>query len=197
MKEITLNNVPETFKPQDKSELNNPGIDLGIWKQLRKKWSDLDASGHKLKIDFKLIAHPNDENNILAIDVIQNINDELITETVERNAGEAYKALGIAGLSKERLIEVYKEIMHQLHQQAKQKDADLIVTMSLTSPASGEVRGYIQKSNSDAKSSVLVNYQHYYTLNALRGKMIQDAGDSWSKVRAVYRSNDLEFYFEH
>ena len=177
--------------------MNNPGIDLEIWKQLRKKWSDLDADGYKLKIDFKLIAHPNDENNILAIDVIQNINEELITETVQRNAGEAYAALGIAGLSMESLVEVYKEMMHQLHGQAKQRAADLIVTMSLSSPTSGEVRGYVEKRNSDIKSSVLVNYQHYYMLKALQEKMVDLVGDGWMKVKAIYRSGSLEFYFEY
>jgi hypothetical protein len=177
--------------------MNNPGIDLEIWKQLRKKWSDLDAHGHKLKIDFKLIAHPNDENNVLAIDVIQNINDELITETVQRNAGEGYAPLGIDGLPMERLVEVCKEMMRQLHSQSKQQDADLIVTMAPSSPTSGETRGYMEERQSHIKSSVLVNYQHYYVLNALREKMIESAGDGWSKVTAVYRSGDLEFYFEY
>jgi len=177
--------------------MNNPGIDLEIWKQLRKKWSDLDADGHRLKIDFKLIAHPNDENNVLAIDVFQNINDGLITETVQRNAGEGYTPLGIDGLSMERLVEVCKEMMRQLYGQTKQQDMDLIVTMAPSSPASGETRGYAQKSNSDVKSSVLVNYQHYYVLNALREKMIESAGKGWSKVTAAYRSGDLEFYFEY
>jgi len=177
--------------------MNNPGIDLEIWKQLRKKWTELDASGHKLKIDFKLIAHPNDENNILAIDVIQNINDDIFVETVQRSAGEAYATLGLAGLSLERLIEVCKEMMRQLHGQSKQKDADLIVTMAPSSPASGETRGYVEERNPDIKDSVLVNYQHYYVLNALREKMIESAGDAWSKVRAVYHSGDLEFYFEY
>jgi hypothetical protein len=88
-------------------------------------------------------------------------------------------------------------MMQQLHRQIKHKDMDLIVTMSPTSPTSGEVRGYVQKSNSDVKSSVLANYQHYYLLNALREQMIESAGDDWSKVRAVYRSGDLEFYFEY
>ena len=107
------------------------------------------------------------------------------------------RLLGIAGLPKERLIEIYKEMMHQLHHQIKQKDMDLIVTMSPSSPTSGEIRGYTQKSNSDVKSSVLVNYQHYYVLNALREKMIESGGDGWSKVTAVYRSGNLEFYFEY
>jgi len=177
--------------------MNNPGIDLEIWKQLRKKWSDLDASGYKLKIDFKLIAHPDDENNILAIDVFQNINDELITETVQRNAGEGYASLGIDGLSMERLIEVCKEMMRQLYGQSKQRDADLIVTMAPSSPASGETRGYLEEGQASIKSSVLVNYQHYYVLNALREKMIDSTGDGWSKARAVYPSGDLEFYFEY
>lgn len=177
--------------------MNNPGIDLEIWKQLRKKWTELDASGYKLKIDFKLIAHPNDENNVLAIDVFQNINDELITETVQRNGGEGYAPLGIDGLSMERLVEVCKGMMNQLHSQAKQQDADLIVTMAPSSPASGETRGYVEERQSAIKSSVLVNYQHYYVLNALREKMIESTGDGWSKVRAVYRSGDLEFYFEY
>jgi hypothetical protein len=177
--------------------MNNPGINLEIWKQLRKKWSDLDASGHNLKIDFELIADPNDEKKILAIDVIQNINDELIVETVQRKAGEAYATLGIAGLSTERLVEVYKEMMKQLHRQTKQKAMDLIVTMSPSSPTSGEIKGFLEERDSDTKSSVLVNYRHYYVLTALREKMIELAGDNWSKVRAVYRSDNLEFYFEY
>jgi hypothetical protein len=177
--------------------MNNPGIDLEIWKQLRKKWSDLNASGHKVKVDFRLIADPNDENKILVIDVVQNINDDIFIETVQRNAGEAYMVLGIAGLSTERLVEIYKEMLSQLHRQAKQQDVDLIVTMSPSSPTSGEVRGYVEKHSSDIKSSVLINYRHYYVLNALRERMMELVGDSWSKVRAVYRSGDLEFYFEY
>src|SRR5687768_9811514 len=118
--------------------MNNPGIDLEIWKQLRRKWTQLDESGHKVKVDFRLIADPRDENKILAIDVVQNIDDELITETVQRGAGEAYATLGIAGLSMEGLVEVYKKMMHQLHRQAKQRDAGLIVTMTPSSSTSGE-----------------------------------------------------------
>ena len=197
MKEATLDNVPDSLKFPEKVEMNNPGIDLAIWERLRKRWTELESAGHKLKIDFHLLADVDDEENILAIDVIQNIDNETITETVQRNLGEAHTMLGIAGLSTESLIEVYKEMMYQLQRQIKQKDMDLIVTMSPSSPTSGEVRGYLQKPNSDVKSSVLVNYQHYYVLNALREKMIQDVGDSWSKVKAVYSSGDLEFYFEY
>jgi len=197
MKEAALNKVPHLFKLHDEFEINNSGIDLAIWERLRKRWTELEKAGHKLKIDFHLLADVDDEENILAIDVIQNIDNEAITETIQRNSGEAHAMLGIAGLLTEGLIEVYKEMMHQLHQQTKQKDADLIVTMFPTSPTSGEVRGYVQKSNSDIKHSVLVDYQHYYVLNVLREKMIELAGDGWSKVRAVYRSNDLEFYFEY
>ena len=105
--------------------------------------------------------------------------------------------LGIDGLSRERLIEVCKEMMRQLHGQTKQQDADLIVTMAPSSPASGETRGYMEERQSHIKSNVLVNYQHYYVLNALREKMIESTGDGWSKVRAVYHSGDLEFYFEY
>jgi hypothetical protein len=196
MKEATLDNGTDSLKLPNKVKMNNPGIDLAIWKRLRKRWTELEKAGHKLKIDFQLFADVDDENNILAIDVIQNIDSEVIIETVERNSGEADTMLGIAGLSAERLIEVYKGMMRRLHQQIKQEDMDLIVTMSPTSLTSGEVRGYLQKSNSDAGNSVPVNYQHYYILKALRGKMTQDVGVS-STVRAVYRSDNLEFYFEH
>ena len=177
--------------------MNNPGIDLEIWKQLRRKWAHLDESGHKVKVDFRLIADPGDENKILVIDVVQNINDELITETVQRNAGEAYATLGIVGLSMEDLVEVYKKMMHQLHRQAKQRAAGLIVTMTPNSSTSGEIRGYMEKPDSDIKSSVLINYQHYYILNALRDRMIELVGEDWSMVKAIYHSDDLEFYFEY
>jgi hypothetical protein len=69
--------------------------------------------------------------------------------------------------------------------------------MSPSSPASGEVTGYIEKREPGEKSSVSVNYQHYYLLNALREKMMESSGKGWSKVRAVYRSGDLDFHFEY
>jgi hypothetical protein len=124
-------------------KMNNPGIDLEIWKQLRKKWADLDVRGHKIKVDFQLIAHPMEKNNILAIDVIQHIDGKPVTETVQRVAGAAYSALGIVGLPRERLVDVYKGMMKQLHSQTKVREIDLIVTMSLTSPTSGELTGLL------------------------------------------------------
>jgi len=192
MKEIMKITRPR----REKSTMNNPGIDLAVWERLKNKWSKLDKQGHKLTVEFRLVANPKDDRDILAIDVIQNADGEIVTETVQRKAGEAYPTLGIEGLSKEGLLEVYKEIISQLHREVKQQDADLIVTMAPTSPTSGEIRGYIQKRDSDEKNSVFVNYQHYYVLNALREKMMDSSGKSWSRVRAVNRSGDLEFYFE-
>ena len=199
MKENRSDNKPErTSHSARKQKLDNPGIDAAIWELLRSKWSELDKGGHKVKVEFRLIGDPKDDRNILAIDVIQHIDGEIVTETAQRNAGEAYLSLGIAGLSRERLKDVYKEMMQGLHRQLGLKeDVALIVTMRLSSPLSGEVRGYAEKRASGEKSSVLVNYQHYYLLNALREKMIESTGDGWSSVRAVYRSGDLEFYFDY
>lgn len=177
--------------------MDNPGIDLAIWDELKKKWVELESVGNKLKIEFQLIADEKDKEKILAIDVIQYVNEDIFIQTVQRNIGEAYTILGIAGLSIERLVEVYKEMMHQLHRQIKKRDADLIVIMSPSSPSSGVVEGYVEMRNPEIKSSVLTNYQHYYMLNALREKMIGLLGDGWSKVKAVYRSGELEFYFEY
>jgi hypothetical protein len=170
---------------------------LELWERLRKKWAELEASGNKLKINFQLISDANDEKNILAIDVIQNVNNEIIIETVQRNAGEAYTPLGIAGLSIEGLVEVYKKVLEQLHRQSEQRDMDLIVTMTPSSIISGEIKGYFKKPDADLENSVLVDYRHYYILNAIREKMKTFTGDGWSIVKAVYHSNDLEFYFEY
>ena len=175
----------------------NPGIDLEIWKQLRKKWTELDAKGHKLNIEFKLVSDPEDKSKVLIIDVIQHIDGNPVTETVQRSAGEAYIAIGIAGLSMERLVEVYKEMIKQLHRQANQRDRDLIVTMSPTSPTSGEVRAYLQKPEDPTQSSILVNYRHYYVLKALRDRMVELLGETWTQVKAVYHDGGLEFYFEY
>jgi len=177
--------------------MNNPGIDLEIWKQLRNKWSELETQGHKLKIEFKLIADPEDKNKVMVIDVIQNIDGNPVTETVQRRAGEVYTTMGIAGLSMERLVAVYKEIMGQQHRQSNQRDLDLVVVMSPTSLASGEVRAYLEKPDTPVQSSILVNYRHYYLLNALRDQMIEILGENWTRVKAVYHAGDLEFYFEY
>ena len=177
--------------------MNNPGIDLELWQQLRKKWTELDAHGHKLNIEFKLISDPEDKSKVIVIDVVQNIDGNPVTETIQRKAGEAYSMLGIAGLSMERLVGVYKELMEQQHRQTNQRDLDLVVAMSPTSPTSGEVRAFLEKPDHPVQSSVLVNYRHYYLLNALRDRMIEIVGENWIRVRAVYHAGDLEFYFEY
>ena len=177
--------------------MNNPGIDSLIWKRLMEKWSELQSAGQKLKIEFRLIADPKDEKNILAIDVVQNVNSDVLTETVQKNAGEAYAVLGIDALSMEALVEAYKNMMNNLYNHTNQKEMDLVVTMTPTSPTSGEIKGYVTKENSEVRKSVFVNYRHYYVLNALRDKMIGLVGDSWKRVKAVYRSGELEFYFEY
>ena len=183
-------------RPARRQKMDNPGMDRAIWERLKNKWSELDKQGHKLTVEFRLVADPKDARNILAIDVIQNIDGEVITETVQRKAGEAYSTLGIDGLSQERLVEGYKEMMSQLHRQSEQNDVDLIVTMTPTSPTSGELRAYTEKRNTDEKSSVSVNYQHYYLLNALGEKIMESSGKSWRRVRTVYHPDDLKFYFE-
>jgi len=179
--------------------MNNPGIDMEIWKQLRQKWTELDGKGHKIKVDFNLLKDPTEEKNILAIDVIQHIDEKLITETVQHKAGEAYAALGIAGLSMERLVEVFKGMLKKLRREAKPRDfkTDLNVTMSYQSATSGEVEGFLINPEGSVQSSVPVNYRHYYLLNALRDKMIETTGDAWRVVRAVYHEEGVEFYFEY
>ena len=177
--------------------MNNPGIDLENWERLRKRWSELESSGHKLNINFSLITASENDKNALAIDVIQKINDETITETVQRNSGEAYVILGIQGLSMEELVSVYKNKMRQLERETNPKEMDLVVTLSPTSSTSGEIKGYVGKEDSDMKRSVPVNYQHYYLLTALREKLKELTGDGWKSVKAISRSGELEFYFEY
>lgn len=177
--------------------MKNPGIDLEIWKRLRKKWADLNVNGHKVSVRFDLITHPDDNKNILAIDVIQTIDNELVIETIQRDTGEAYAVLGINGLSRERLEKVYEDIVLSLFLQTTQRDTTMTVNMSPTSPTSGELRGFLEKHNSDSKESVQLNYQHYYILNALREKMIEQLGENWDEVKVVCRADHVEFYFDY
>jgi hypothetical protein len=176
--------------------MKNPGIDVKVWKQLREKWTELDANGHSLKVDFKLVTNESQKDRALAIDVVQSIDDAIIVETVQRQKGEAYAALGISELSVERLKDIYKEMMAQLHGQLGQADSDLVITMSPTSETSGEIRGYLQSHDEPVKQTVLIDYQHYYILNALREKMIEQIGENWKQVKAIYQHDAVEFCFE-
>lgn len=178
--------------------MNNPGIDLKIWEQLRKKWSELNANGHKVEIEFKLITAPGDDDKVLLIDVVQKIDNETITETVQKTPREAYPTLGIDGLSMEELVAVHKKKMQKLYDQAGGRtNMILTVNMCLTSDISGELKGTIEEKDSGVTSSIKVNYIHYYILNALREKMITTIGENWSRVKAVYQYDALEFYFEY
>ena len=177
--------------------MNNPGMDFEIWKGLRRKWTELDARGHNVKVEFQMVAHPGEKEDVLAIDVVQHIDGKPVTETVERQAGEAYAALGIAGLSMERLVEVYKEMLGQLGSRSKVSNIDVIVTMSPTSETSGELTGLLAMPDAPVQSPVQVNYQHYYVLNALRERMSEMLGERWSQVRAVYHDGNVEFHFEY
>lgn len=176
--------------------MNNPGIDLKIWEQLRKKWADLDKAGRQVKVEFKLITTSKEESRVLAIDVIQHIDRNVVTETVQHIAGEGCELLGITGFSMERLAAVYKEMLEQLlKEHARYEGMALRITMSPTSPASGEIQGIILMIDAPVQSNVPVDYRHYYVLNALREKMVEILGDEWSKVTALYRPGELEFYF--
>jgi hypothetical protein len=177
--------------------MNNPGVDLNIWKQLNKKWAELDSKGHQVKVEFKLITSPVDSNRTMMIDVIQRIEDEIVVDTVQQKAGEAYEALGLAGLSMERLVQVYKDILKNVYNEAKQYKSELVVTMSPTSSTSGEVQAYLQSHDEPVKQAVLTNYQHYYVLNALREKMMEQLGENWKQVKAVYKQDAVEYYFEY
>ena len=179
--------------------MNNPGLDTKIWEQLCQKWTELDAKGYKINVNFNILKDPKDEKNILGIDVIQHIDKKLVTETVQHRVGEAYAALGITDLSMERLIEVYKKILKKLHHDTKPKDfdMDLSVTMTWYSATAGEVEGLLVHPDAPVQSTVLVYYRHYYILNALRDKMIESTGDAWTKVRAEYHAGDVVFYFEY
>jgi hypothetical protein len=175
--------------------MNEP--DLEIWKQLRKKWADLDASGHHININIKLITDPKDKNKVLTIDVVQKIDEETVIETVQHIAKEAYGPLGIANASIQYLKEIYKKKMYELFHEAEQLDASLIVSMSPTSPTSGEVRAVLEKMNTENKKSIEVDYSHYYILNALREKMMETQGIECGQVKAVYKNDELEFHFEY
>lgn len=179
--------------------MNNPGIDIQVWERLNKKWADLDTKGHKVKVDFQLVSHPIEKNNIMAIDVVQHIDNRLITETVQHSAREAYAVLGLDGLSAQQLIDVYKEMIQGLRSQSKLSDIDVVVTMTWTSATSGEVEGLLEVPDAPVQSYILLNYQHYYALNALRDKMIETIREHWSTVKAIYRDQDdvLEFHFEY
>lgn len=176
--------------------MKNPGIDLTVWKQLKDKWTQLHANGHSLKIDFRLVTNDSKNDKTLAIDVVQTIDDEIIIETVQRRKGEAYTVLGISELSVERLKDVYKEMMAQLHGGSGRPESELVVTMLPTSETSGEVTGYLQSHDEPVKQAVLTNYQHYYVLNALREKMIEQLGENWRQVKVIYKPDVVEFYFE-
>jgi hypothetical protein len=95
--------------------------------------------------------------------------------------------LGLAGLSMERLVEVYKEMMNQLHHEVKPRDfdMDLVVTMSHHSATSGEVEGLLVHPDAPVQSSVSVDYRQYYMLSALREKMIESTGDAWRSARVT------------
>jgi len=185
------------YEPAWRHTMKNPGMDLEIWNELRRKWSELEAKGHKVKIDFQMIADPKDARKILAIEVVQHIDGKPVTETVQRLAGEGYAPLGIARLSAERLIEIYKELMKQVHSQASVKNIDVIVSMVPTSSTSGEIRGHLEVPDAPVQSHVPLNYQHYYVLNALRERMIERDGRGWKRVTVVYHAGELEFDFEY
>lgn len=138
-----------------------------------------------------------DKTRILLIDVIQSIDGQIVVETVQKNEGEAYASLRIEGLPIEQLVQNYRKIAELTLRQTEQRNAALVVTMSPSSPTSGELQAVVEKQNSGMTNSVQVNYRHYYLLNALREKMIEQLGEDWRKVMAVYREENVEFYFDY
>jgi hypothetical protein len=177
--------------------MKNPGLDPEQWERLTRKWASQEAGDQAVQREYRLIHSEADKDTTILLDVIQTVDDELVTETVQRRAGEADHVLGIAGLSMDGILETYKKVMDQLHQKSGPHGATLTVSMTSTSPTSGEVRAILELPDPPARRSLRVDYRHYSLLRALRDKMIEIVGDGWSSVTAVYRPGALDFFFEY
>lgn len=174
-------------------------IDPENWQRLTQRWDEIRSTGHTLELRYRRIVAPDDEYRTQVIDIIQNIDAEVFIETVECSKGEVEAILETNNLSLEGLQNEYQVILKNLlMKQPDHHDTHLVVTMMPTSQSSGEISCYLERPTS--RSNVQLNYQHYYMLKALREKMSSIVGESWVRVKVIYRSgmfSNLEFYFDY
>ena len=105
--------------------------------------------------------------------------------------------MGITGMSMENLVATYKKILQRVHPRPYQPDIKLVITMSPSSPSSGELKAFLVSSDGVIQNSILITYQHYYMLNAIRNKLTEIVGEKCSQIKAVFCQGELDFFFEH
>ncbi len=160
-----------------------------IWTALREKWTQLDAEGHTVKVDFQLLNDPANKTNVLAIDAAQNIDGEWFVQTEQRQPKEAYPLLRIEGLELEQLTELAAQAINSLVQLVIGEGAsedEMHLFLKWVSPASAEVHGYVLSKNGE-RISLRTNYQHYSLLNEILEQTSQLRGERYAGLEA-YRS---------
>lgn len=179
--------------------MNDHGIDAQTRERLQQKWSDLCAQGREVQVEYCRVLHPDDESCVLLVDVLQQVDGQpLVTETVQKQAGEVESLLGIAGLSLEGLVDVYGKMIADLHPERYARERALVVTMTPTSPVSGELSGRLERPDGSVQTPVQVRFRHYCVLRALRERMVETLGAGWTSVQARYHpASGLELYFDY
>jgi hypothetical protein len=163
--------------------MNKAHFNTKIWTDLRQKWLKLDAEGHTLKVDFNIMKDPEDASQDLAMDVAQNIDGEWLVQTVQRQAGEARRLLGLEGLEPGQLIMLARQLISSL---ADEGTDELHLFLKRISPETSEIHGHVVSLTGE-KIGLRTNYQHYYVLNELLEQTARARQKQYSELR-VHRS---------
>ena len=165
-----------------------------LWTALREKWVQLDAEGHKIKVDFNILKDPQDEKKDLAIDVAQNIDGEWVVQTVQQQPREAYPVLGIEGLGTAELLALARGLVGSLTETIPGTEAEEThLVMKRIAPESAEISGYVV-SKTGEKVSLRTNYQHYYVLNEILEQTSYSRQKRYSELQ-VHRNQGDEITF--
>lgn len=175
--------------------MKNPGIEESIWQSLREKWGRWESDGHQVSVDFNPLTAPDDESNVLGVDVIQRKDEEIVLQTIQYTARKAYDVLNISGASLDLLMEAFEHHTRTLLSENDCKEAK--VTMHYLSEESGEITVFGELYDNKGTSYIAASYLQYYALNAMRDLMFGVTGQAWKTAKVDVYFRYCEFYFEH
>lgn len=162
-----------------------------VLEQIKAFWDEtVQGDGTEPTIHINLLTPDGKENQPLAYDIVQELDDETYTVTWVEKRPEAEKRIGLSGMTWEMAIQTMRNLVTEAHQQSS--DNPIETRLVTIIPADGMGVTYGRHKFADSRTiPFMTNYQAYFTADKLLTQQNETSGVLFKQVTAALDQNGL------
>lgn len=172
-------------------DINNLRTRESVVEQIKGFWGEtVQGNGTEPDVHINLLTPDGKEDQPLAYDIVQQLDDELYTVTWVEKRLEAEKQMGLSGMTWRIAVETMRNLVIEAQQQSSE---NLIETRLVTIiPANGIGLTYGRHRFLDGHTTTFAtNYQSYFTGDKLLRHQNETSGILFKQVTATLDQNGL------